>query len=184
LTKQNELSREVKLADVTALISQAKLRNRIADAIGHYIPRFEKEDWDEIGAALLKACEPEDLGEEATDRGRLEAWVAGYLADQHIHPTLEESLGDRGQSDCSHEPFRDVDGTVYLRVEGLQEWLRVRRSEKVNLRTLTAELTDCGFQKKRFNVTVNNKPTSRMAWKVPAELLINLPIRPADAEVS
>jgi hypothetical protein len=170
LAEQSGERREVKLADVTALISQAKLRNRIADVIGHYIPRFEKEDWDEIGAALLKACEPEDLGEEATDRGRLEAWVAGYLADQHIHPTLEQSLGDRGQSDSSHEPFRDVDGAVYLRVEGLQEWLRVRRSEKVNLRLLTAMLTDCAFVRKKFNVVVDNKATSRMAWKVPTNL--------------
>jgi hypothetical protein len=170
LAEQSGERREVKLADVTALISQSRFRNRIADAVSHYTPRFEKEAWDDIGAMLLKACEPEDLGEEATDRGRMEAWVVGYLADQHIHPTLEQSLGDRGQSDSSHEPFRDVDGAVYLRAEGLQEWLRVRRSEKVNLRILTAMLTDCAFVRRKFNVVVDNKVTSRMAWKVPTKL--------------
>jgi hypothetical protein len=160
----------VKFVSVSDLISQTRFRHRIADAIGHYIPRFETQDWDEIAPALLKACEPEDLGEEATDRGQVEAWIASYLTDQHIYQTLTESLGDRGENDSGHAPFRDADGAVWLRVEGLQEWLRVRRGEKLKLRVLTAALTDCGFQREKFNVSIGTKPTSRMAWRVPGKL--------------
>jgi hypothetical protein len=169
LAERGGEQKEVKLGDVTQLISQTKFRNRIADAIGYYVPRFDIEDWDPIAAQLLKACEPEDLGEEATDLGQVDAWITGYLTDQHIHASVEESLGDNGANDSSREPFRDEGGAIWIRSEGLQEWLRVRRGEKVKLRILTAAFRDAKFERKKFPVEIDNKPSSRMAWKVPAK---------------
>jgi hypothetical protein len=181
LTQKNGEPKEVKLGDVTELIQQTNLRNRMADAIGHYIPRFKPHTWDKIASILLKACDPEDLGEEATDRGQTEAWVTGYLVDQSLHPSLEESLGRNGENDSAHEPFFHEEA-IWLRVEGLQQWLRIQRGERVKLTALTAALADCGFHRKKFNVSIGMARTTRMAWKVPGQIMNSVVRRPIPAE--
>jgi hypothetical protein len=89
----------VKIPAIANLVVQSKLRQAIAEVTGLWFEPFTRKKWDPIARMLLQACEMENLGEDATQRGQLIQWLTGYLREKTVQNSLEAA-------DESKEPFR------------------------------------------------------------------------------
>ena len=113
----------VRLRNIHEMIEQRRLQARIADEIGTLIKTVSKDRWPSIAQALLDACEVREV-EEATDRGRLEGWLAGYLEARP--PEDEPSVGEGRDT-----PFWQ-DGLLMVNTTELRLWIKVEADETVS----------------------------------------------------
>ena len=152
-----------KLADISDLIEQNRLRRRIADVTGILFTRYKAAKWHEIAQILLKVRQEDDLGPDATEGGAIRAWLSQYLEERPIHNGPEAA-------DAGKEPFR-LNGEIFIFLDNLRSWLRLRKSEKLSPNELATILRRSGAQNvPSLDVTINNKKTTRGVWKVPPGL--------------
>ncbi|NLK87808.1 MAG: hypothetical protein GX279_09990 [Clostridiaceae bacterium] len=152
-------SGSINLGDVENLISQTKLRNKIAEATGKYLPRFKAERWDSIATALLKICVPKQVGNDATDKGQVSNWLQKYLNDKPVLDNADEAA-------ITRDPFCEA-GITFIYLDDLQRWIRVVQLEKITAKQLSVMLSRIGAESCTKNVKINNSWTTRYVWKLP-----------------
>ena len=149
----------ISLGGVANLITEGNLRNAIAAATGRYIPSFKKR-WEAIAQALLDACEDDDIGVEATDRGLVHSWLLDYLDQRRPLEVQTESLATR-------YPLRR-DGRVYLFGDNLRTWLKVERMENVTSKEIGQKLRIYGAESCVVAFTQEDgTQTTRYLWRLP-----------------
>lgn len=97
--------REVVLDDVSHLINQVKLRNKLAAAANIVIPLFDKDEWQIIASHLLKFLDEEAMP-EATRKGRIARVLDEYLNDRKPVEFSEAAAQER-------QPFV-ADGVTHI----------------------------------------------------------------------
>jgi hypothetical protein len=150
---------EVKIKSVQDLISQAKLRARIVDAIQRDLPDFSRKKWPKIRYSLVAACEKVEASEDSTERGIMAGWLSEYLNTRAIHDTIEEA-------DKTREPFWHNDGCC-IYVSDFKRWSYVQREARLTQPQITAQLRDFGAVPVRETVMIEQKETSRGFWRLP-----------------
>ena len=151
------------LGDVSNLIGQANLRNKVASATGRYIPKMKGDKWDQIAQALLDVCVEEDVGSESTDRGMVESWLGEYLEERRPIEHIEEAVEQKS-------PFVK-DGEVYIFASDLRKWLSVTRGEKIPSKSLGTFLRSADCVPEVVGVMIDEKRTTRSVWKISSELV-------------
>jgi hypothetical protein len=117
------------LGNVTGLIKQEALRNKVAALTGYLIPKFKPNLWDTIAQSLLNAVEERDLGEEATEEGTTREWLRTYFRERlHNAPFQEEGA-----------PFL-LEGKPHFASMDLVAWLRTRLDIRVTREALAVKL--------------------------------------------
>ena len=115
-------SQEDLLGDVeTSLSGQAQ--GKASGGHGRYLPRFKPDRWDNIAQQLLNCCVEQDLGDEATEKGQMQAWLEQYLSDKPVMENAEAAM-------VSGDPFRQG-GNTYIFGSDFRKWIRVVHMEKV-----------------------------------------------------
>lgn len=149
----------IMLGEVANLINQNQLRTKMAAACGRLLPKFKGERWENIAQALLDACEDEELGEEATERGQARAWVQNYLEER-------KPIDDPEQASITKYPFIK-DHNVYIFGSSLRQWLVISQGEKVTAKQMGAILRAYDCQPETVYVQVQGKETTRSVWRIP-----------------
>jgi len=152
----------IMLGEVRNLISQTYLRRKIAAAAGVYIPKFKSSKWDSIAQALLDATEAVDIGDESTDEGMIRMWLYQYLSE---HPPAE---GLDEETVLAQSPY-EKDGRTYIFGTGLRDWLKRAQNERIAPKTLGAMLRLIDAVPDKEHIRVEDTPTSRSVWMLPAE---------------
>jgi hypothetical protein len=153
------------LGDVSNLIAQAKIRNKIAAATGIYLPRFSWQRWDTIAQALLDACEEETLGDEATEIGTAAAWLVGYLDER-------KPIDDANSAVQTRHPFVS-EGHVHIFGTDLRKWLNFAQGEKITAKAMGATLRPLGAEPITMGFSMGDQSTTRNVWKLPRGFGIN-----------
>jgi hypothetical protein len=150
----------VKLGSIHNLIDQGRLRSKIADKYGQYIPIFKQERWKDIAQALLELREEVETGPETTDNGLIAAWLASYLDGNKP----KERSDDRIRLGL---PFEE-DSRISIYAGSLQDHILRAHAERVSLRDLCQRLTRFGARQGNENYPkAGGKMTSRSYWKLP-----------------
>ena len=106
---------DVQLGTLDALISQGKLRLRLAAATNLLFPAFKPKDWSKLEQKLLDACEIVDRGDDATLRGGIERYLCRYLSD---------NPPSSNQNPVGREPFFR-NGRIYIFVDSVIEFVHL-----------------------------------------------------------
>jgi len=160
----------ITLGEAGAILSQSKMREKIAGATGIVVARFKAPKWDAIAQAMFKACEDEDTGIESTDEGTAFSWVTEYLQDRPVLASLDEAAE-------TQQPFERA-GQVYVFGPSLRKWLHFSRGERVSGARMGEVLRSYGCEPETVNVTVRSKRSTRSVWRVGASEDIALHRRP------
>lgn len=152
-------SGSISLGDVENLIVQGKLRAKLAAATGRYLPRSKPDRWDNIAQQLLNCCVEQDLGDEATEKGQMQAWLEQYLSDKPVMENAEAAM-------VSGDPFRQG-GNTYIFGSDFRKWIRVVHMEKVTPKSLGAMLRTIGAEPEKINVETEKGRTTRSVWRLP-----------------
>jgi hypothetical protein len=150
---------DITLDSIEDLITQPRLRNRVADVTGRLLPSYTAKKWHPVAQNLLRACEKDDLGPDATERGVTSGWLRGYLSERPIHRSLQEA-------DAGREPFR-LDGATCIFLDNLRAWLQISQGARITQRKLATQLRRLGAENiPSFDVTLENRKTTRGFWKL------------------
>jgi len=151
----------VMLGDSGVVLSQQKMRARIASATKIVIPRFKGPKWDELAQAIFAACDDEDTGIESTDEGMAYSWLTEYLADLPV-------VDDRNVAAATQTPYRDPeDERVRIFGPMFRKWLWLSRGDRVGAGRMGEILRAFGCEHAVVNVTVDDSRTTRSVWLVP-----------------
>jgi hypothetical protein len=155
----------ITLGAVENLIDQTRFRNKVAALVGVYVPILSKAKWAKVAQHLLNLCVVEGIGEENTEHGRTELWIADYLASFKPASGLldDVSLGDLAVQGA---PFI-LDGYLHVFLGSIEEFLfRVKRQVTTS-RMLGVYLKGLGFEPARINCRIRGARTSRSVWRYP-----------------
>lgn len=156
----------VGLRSVEDLIEQRRLQTRIADELGVMTKWIGKDRWPKVAQALLDSCE-EQAVEEGTERGRLEGWLTGYLAD---HPPREKRAIGSGEA----APFWES-GVVHVNTTSLRIWLKWRLEERVSALELSTLLKRYDCQSKQVGArSSGGQVRSLRYWAIKPDLVPEL----------
>lgn len=145
------------------LMSQQQMRARLFDMTGVVIPRIKAEKWDNIVAALGKACVDESIGDEATETGLANSWVQDYMSDRKPLPEEEQQ-----KAATEKQPYMK-DGAIYIFGEDLRNWLRVHRQETVGPRDMGFALRAYGALPEQCGIALpGGLRSTRGVWRLPA----------------
>jgi hypothetical protein len=154
---------EIPLATVGDITTFPRFRNHIADQTGHLLAPMTPARWHPIAAALLQLCE-DDVISDLTERGRVAAWIEGYLDEREVFASIEEGVATRS-------PFTEssLGGRLCLFGDDLHGWLVTRRLEQVRKREMESLLRAYGCELVAPKVEIDGKRTTRSVWCLPPD---------------
>lgn len=152
------------IGPVNNLITQTNLRNKIAAAADHIIPTFKGKAWETIQKALVKACESVNVGEDATDKGAMRAWMVTYLEDTPQSPELNETVF------AEYTPFMKGN-SVCIFGQSFNDFLFRKFGMRLHHKALGVMLKQFGAENRTLPCRIGNRNTSRSIWVLPEWLL-------------
>lgn len=117
----------------------------------------------ELCTMLVRAAEPEDIGEEATDEGWMRATLRAYLAARPPVDTLAEAV-------TSEYPYMGDDGRAGLFGPACRRWLLFSYQERISRTEFGKLLHALDCEPDKVNVKgADGKRTTAAIWWLPAE---------------
>lgn len=155
----NGEEREVTLGSVEGILSQRTFRNRVASSVNRIVPKQSEKEWEKTAQALLNILVEESLP-ESTPGEMAKAWVEEYLTETRPSEDFEEAA-------MMARPFVK-DGSTYVVLRGMVQWLRISRGEKTNNRELARFLNQAGAKSETIYIGAQSerKATTRYAFNV------------------
>lgn len=157
------------LGGISAVISNRKFREKVAE-LTSVIPRpFKTEAWDAIAQRLLELAELEEMGVETTIAGRAETLISLYLGA--ASPQNLEKMEERGRSllPISLSPYVGPDGRTRIFSTGFKVWLAEVHHEQATAQEIGTMLRAVGATPETVNFKANGRRTTRALWALPAE---------------
>jgi len=134
----------IKVGGVEVLRDINKFSNEIYEYTGRSIPNFKKEKWHEICAQMWEIMEVQDMGPEATEEGRVEAWLVSFMEGTDgfgISQNWQEAVRTKDKEDQA--PF-SKDGLIYFYLPALKKHIGFRMNEILTTRELSGMLRNYG----------------------------------------
>ena len=157
-----ENGEEVKLPSIDFLMSQTKLRNRVAGALRITMNRIPGKKWDGVTQAMLNCIKVKNLGPESTFKGQVGIWVEEYLSREAIYEDIQEYIEEEATG-----PFLYA-GRTHFRLDPFVEWLALRKSSKETRKKITAALRENGIcpMNRKIKFKTENTYAYIRAWRV------------------
>ncbi len=162
-----------KCAEVPATqLDTPKAFMQIMISVAHHYPRQigqkEKPGWREYVNTMLKVAEPVDAGEDATIDGEFRGILKGFLDSRGVVQCPEGEVVKSAEM-----PF-ERKGRVWLRIEGLAQYMRVF-SKPPERRALVQRLTTAGAEFKHHKVQgrKNGTMTTARFYGIPRGLILD-----------
>ena len=155
-----ENGEEIKLPSIDFLMSQTRLRNRIAAAIEITMNKVPGKKWDGITQAMLNCVEVEKLGPESTLKGQIGIWVEEYLA----HSTVYEDMNEYVENEAT-SPFLYMN-RMYFRLDPFVEWLAQRKGSRESRKVITAMLRENGMCPVNLRIKIEESFIKIRAWRI------------------
>jgi hypothetical protein len=153
----------IMLGDVGGLVKQDALRLKIAALTSFYMPTFKAKQWETIAQSLLRACEEQSAGEEATDEGEIRIWLRIYLSEN-----LPATSGITHDVVIQMTPYIETESkNIYIFGVGLQDWLKKKYGQNITSKRLGFLLRLHGAAPEIVGCSVNGRKTTRAVWKLP-----------------
>lgn len=156
------------LGGISALISNRKFREKVAE-LTNVIPRpFKTDAWDAIAQRLLELAELEDLGVETTVAGRAQTLISLYLGAQA--PQSLGKMDDRVRRllPISLSPYVGEDGRARIFSTGFKVWLAEVHHEVMSAQEIGTMLRAISAEPETVNFKTDHGRTTRALWILPA----------------
>jgi hypothetical protein len=155
------------LGSISAVISNRKFREKVAE-LTNVIPRsFKSEQWDTIAQGLLELAELEELGVETTLVGQAETLVSVYLGNHALPVFADMQEKTREVMAIRMEPFMGDDGATRIFASGLRVWLSEHQHEPMTRTEIGTMLRAWGATSETMHFRINGQRTSRSLWRLP-----------------
>lgn len=151
----------ISVPNVDSILSQIRLRNLIAGACLHVIPKYKGSMWDQISQTLLNACRDEVLGDGSAPMGQMREYLNVYL---DMNPPSRELTED---VIAAQGAWVDADGTVCIFGAGFSEWLSICKNTLYTPPIFGRLLRQMGATPFQQKVVVGRRKSSRSAWALP-----------------
>jgi hypothetical protein len=152
------------IGGISAVISNRKFREKVAE-LTNVIPRsFKSEQWDTIAQGILELAELEELGIESTVAGHAETLISLYLGSttaQHVDKMDERS---REILPVSLKPFVGADGCTRIFSTGFKVWLAEVHHEQMSAQEIGTMLRTLGATPETQNFKLPGRRTTRSLW--------------------
>ena len=140
----NDQSREVALGSLDNIDRQSKFRVAVANQIGVWPARVDKNGWDIVLETIMRVLEQITM-DEISEGSQLKVWVVRYL---------KENAANNGAEDFyQHVAIGDpvsVDFDIYINTVSFHRYLVTTFREKITLTSLGKLLNKYGFKTRRF----------------------------------
>jgi len=152
----------VLLGCVENMIKQDKLRAKLAATTSKLLPRFNTKAWDVIAQNLLLSCTEVDIGEEATDEGKMASWLRAYIRDNEIEEDRNLAASEGGYL------WKDAKANkLYVFLDDVRNFLWISMREKESNKRLGSYMQLLGSKPRKIDVEIDDKRTSKNCWPVP-----------------
>jgi hypothetical protein len=156
--------KSIRTGQVNTILRWEPLMGRIAEACGKVIPRYQGERWRTITQTLMDVRDIVELGDEATERGEMRAWLIGYLKDNQPAKAKNDEVVDERQ------PYR-ADNSICFFLDHFQGWLGRARTVRLGPKELATRLRRSELAPLVIAHRTNGSRTTREVWAVPSDYL-------------
>lgn len=148
------------------ILDFAVFRAKVAGLPSAHVIEPEKRlraRWVQISQMILDACEVEEVGDEATERGAVRSWLRDYFGDNKPVATIQEAVALK-------QPFTDDNGFGFFE-QSFRHWLSIRWNERIGPKDLGTMFRAAKIFPKIMPVEITGKRTTRNVWYVDPGLL-------------
>lgn len=149
----------IPLGTIHNITNQAHFRDRLADAIGVFLPYLSKTVWRNLSQAMLNICEEVSAGEDTSNTGLVRYWLKEYL-------TTFAPLYDPNEAEHSKRAF--FEGSLFFIFgQELRKYCQTFQREPISSKKMGVMLKDYGFipDQKNFK-NENGSYRNRAIWKI------------------
>ena len=152
---------DIRIGKISNITNAQNFRNIVAEITGLIIPRFNGQAWDIRAQALLKLCEPVDVGDASVPEQQMREWLERYLASRNV--TDEDGMA---AAISQRTPFQH-DGRIHILLDDLRSWIKIRAGTDLSSHEVASRLHQAGAESKQVNIMIDGKRTSRHCWRIP-----------------
>jgi hypothetical protein len=155
---------ELSIGSMAELLTQKRVRERIALATDFVIRQIRSADWTTTIEHCLSVKELQSL--PGGDRNEeTKTWVEMYLSGNHRYSHTDDNELEIALD--RYSPFNEKD-KVWISTNGLHDYL-VRKNLQISNHQLLARLKEIGFQAKKFDRKFEQKRLVRWYWGINPE---------------
>lgn len=156
------------MKNLDAVVNMRQFRVAVGGATDRLMPQIKQQDWDKHVQAIMSAARPEEIGEEATDVGLVNAWLNGYVESATIDHDWDGEFVEDGNRTIV--PYKD---DYYLFMGDIQYWLKVHRNERTTAQQLGALFRARGMDFVKLPMTrgKSKSRTTKSAWWIPPSIM-------------
>jgi hypothetical protein len=138
---------DIHIGGADILLSVNKARAQLMPKSRIYLPAMKKREWERCVALIMQVAEYEELGEGQRDT-EARSWIEGYFSSKpRSQPEDQAGLLLAVAADAKSFIW---EGTVYLRISHLSQYLFQFLGMKVPLNTLAQRISEIGWEPHRF----------------------------------
>ncbi len=158
----------IRVGSIQNLLDPHALRMKIAELAHCLIPPFKKNDfWECIQKDILSALVEVQVGDEGTDAGLVNSWLAAYLATKAVLDTYDAS-------DETRSPFMR-NGRIHIHLGDLRKWVHLNHGDRIPPKEMGLKMRLAGGVPEK----VAHGKSSRQVWML-AEAFVS-PAKSVDA---
>lgn len=128
---------DVYLGGAQTLVNQTAFRTKVLEVVGALPTPMKGTAWTTMVNLMMRARETQDLGEDATETGRIRAWLHDYLTTR---TAVVDSIGDAA---ALRAPLI-YNGAVYVFSRHFQNWLRDDVGERIQMHDVLSMMRRLG----------------------------------------